>query len=164
AQPPHFLALSAKSAAALGALVDSVAAHLSANPNLAIADVCFTANTGRAHFPYRLGVIAASTAELCRKLHAYRDGHQVEGVLVGQPSDGSDTVLEGQATIPYLELATLGRAYASGDSIDWRALYQQAHCRKVTLPTYPFQRERYWVETVPPQLEAATSLLGQRVH
>ncbi|MFI1100521.1 type I polyketide synthase [Streptomyces melanogenes] len=41
-------------------------------------------------------------------------------------------------------LAQLGRAYESGARVDWNGLYCGG--RLVPLPTYPWQRESYWVE------------------
>ncbi|MEZ4725553.1 MAG: polyketide synthase dehydratase domain-containing protein [Caldilineaceae bacterium] len=43
-------------------------------------------------------------------------------------------------------LTSLGALYVHGVAIDWEALEQGYHRRKVTLPTYPFQRERYWAQ------------------
>ncbi|MEZ4725557.1 MAG: type I polyketide synthase [Caldilineaceae bacterium] len=43
-------------------------------------------------------------------------------------------------------LTSLGALYVHGVAIDWEALAQGYHRRKVTLPTYPFQRQRYWVD------------------
>ena len=57
-RPAHLLTLSAKTPAALQALAARYAAHLPAHPEQAWADVCFTANAGRAHFPHRLAVVA----------------------------------------------------------------------------------------------------------
>ena len=42
-------------------------------------------------------------------------------------------------------LSTLGQLYTHGLNVDWRAFYQNHTRRRVTLPTYPFQRERHWV-------------------
>ncbi len=39
--------------------------------------------------------------------------------------------------------AALARAHASGARLDWAALHPGA--RRVPLPTYPFQRERFWL-------------------
>ncbi len=41
-------------------------------------------------------------------------------------------------------LGSLGALYAQGFSIDWHALYPKGQW--VTLPTYPWQRSRYWME------------------
>ena len=68
-------------------------------------------------------------------------------------------------------LATaLGHAYTRGIPLDWHAVYPGAHT--VPLPTYPFQRTRYWprqsiadvpayrVHWTPPADTAATPLTG----
>ncbi|MCP4347108.1 MAG: SDR family NAD(P)-dependent oxidoreductase [Desulfobacterales bacterium] len=44
-------------------------------------------------------------------------------------------------------LKTLGKLYVSGVNVDWQSFYQYNSYRKTTLPTYPFQKQRYWVET-----------------
>jgi len=59
----HLLTLSAKSDAALAALKERYIDHFAAHPQLDLADVCFTANTGRDHFTHRLAVVAASLAD-----------------------------------------------------------------------------------------------------
>jgi len=43
-------------------------------------------------------------------------------------------------------LQNLGRIYLKGIQIDWKAFDQPYSRKKVTLPTYPFQKERFWVE------------------
>ncbi len=42
-------------------------------------------------------------------------------------------------------LTSLGALYVQGANVDWRGLYRDYSRRKVMLPTYPFQRQRYWV-------------------
>src|SRR5262249_36615222 len=45
-------------------------------------------------------------------------------------------------------LEGLGAAYARGYPVDWKRV-APADARFVELPTYPWQRERYWVELDP---------------
>ncbi len=47
---------------------------------------------------------------------------------------------------------TLGRLWMSGVEVDWRKFYSNEHRRKAALPSYPFERRRYW-----PQPPVATS-------
>lgn len=47
-----------------------------------------------------------------------------------------------------LILNSLGILYANGIEIDWSNFYQDYHCSKIHLPNYPFQRKRYWIESV----------------
>jgi len=43
-------------------------------------------------------------------------------------------------------LYSLGQLYVKGVKIDWSGFDSDYNRQKVALPTYPFQRERYWVE------------------
>ncbi|MBO1414199.1 type I polyketide synthase [Streptomyces sp. FH025] len=43
---------------------------------------------------------------------------------------------------------SLGEAYVRGVPVDWSAVFAGSGARRVELPTYPFQRRRYWVEPV----------------
>jgi acyl transferase domain-containing protein len=67
----HLLVLSARSAAALHTLVQRYLDALDAQPDLSLADLCFTANTGRTHFDERFVAVAASKSELREKLAAF---------------------------------------------------------------------------------------------
>jgi acyl transferase domain-containing protein len=41
---------------------------------------------------------------------------------------------------------TLARLWLAGVSIDWHAHHGEHHRRRIPLPTYPFQRDRYWID------------------
>ncbi len=41
---------------------------------------------------------------------------------------------------------SLGTLYAQGVAVDWEGVDKDYARRKVTLPTYPFQRQRYWMD------------------
>ncbi|MHA6262537.1 amino acid adenylation domain-containing protein [Arenibacterium sp. CAU 1754] len=45
-------------------------------------------------------------------------------------------------------LGALGRYWMAGGTADWRATSSSAR-RKVSLPTYPFERKRAWIDAVP---------------
>jgi acyl transferase domain-containing protein/acyl carrier protein len=49
---------------------------------------------------------------------------------------------------PSLEvlLAALGQLWALGAPVDWRAFHAGERRRRVPLPTYPFERQAYWVD------------------
>lgn len=83
-RPLHLLALAAKEEVALKSLAERYATHLAEQTDLALADVCFTANTGRAHFAHRLSVLSNSTADLREKLAAFAAGKRKLGVVAGQ--------------------------------------------------------------------------------
>ena len=77
----HLLTLSAKTEKALEDLVNSYQSYLETHPELALADVCHTASTGRAHFNHRLGVIASEPTELMEKLLGWKTKSELVGVF-----------------------------------------------------------------------------------
>ena len=88
-RPLHLLTLSAKTPKALEELVSRYRNHLENNAELALADICYTANTGRAHFNHRLAAIATNQQELAEKLH-HLQTNEVTGIFSGQlPSSAS---------------------------------------------------------------------------
>ncbi|MEW6736803.1 MAG: SDR family oxidoreductase, partial [Acidobacteriota bacterium] len=43
-------------------------------------------------------------------------------------------------------LNSVGRLWLAGVHIHWPALYINEKCQRLPLPTYPFERQRYWIE------------------
>ncbi|MFO1431950.1 MAG: beta-ketoacyl synthase N-terminal-like domain-containing protein [Candidatus Competibacteraceae bacterium] len=48
-----------------------------------------------------------------------------------------------------LLLEALGRLWLTGGQVDWSGFYQGEQRRRLALPTYPFERKRYWIEAGP---------------
>jgi phthiocerol/phenolphthiocerol synthesis type-I polyketide synthase E len=47
-------------------------------------------------------------------------------------------------------LLSLGRMWLAGAPVAWKALHARERRCRVPLPTYPFERQRYWVDAVAP--------------
>jgi acyl transferase domain-containing protein/acyl-CoA synthetase (AMP-forming)/AMP-acid ligase II/aryl carrier-like protein len=84
-RPQHVLTLSAKSESALTEVVRRFKDHLAAaSAGESVADVCFTASTGRSHFPFRLAAVGGSALEMREKLEAFLQGKRITGLQSGQ--------------------------------------------------------------------------------
>jgi acyl transferase domain-containing protein len=161
AQAPYLLPLSARTPVALTQLVARYAQHLAAQADLNLADVCFTASVGRSHFPHRLAVIATSTAELRAILIDFLSGRAHPAYW---KSDDLQSLEDHRPSAPHSEsyseldfseaLELQAKCYIQGETIDWQALYRHRSSQpknlcqfhKLTLPTYPVQRQRYRLE------------------
>ncbi|WP_216655353.1 type I polyketide synthase [Thermoleptolyngbya sichuanensis] len=66
-------------------------------------------------------------------------------------------------------LHSLQQLYCNGVTIDWRGFDQPYGRQRLSLPTYPFQRQRYWLDVSParataqPLPQAVHPLLGQKI-
>jgi acyl transferase domain-containing protein len=54
---------------------------------------------------------------------------------------------ESESDVAYI-LNTLGRFWISGKKIDWIKYYKNEKRHRISLPTYPFERKRYWIDPV----------------
>lgn len=58
-------------------------------------------------------------------------------------------------------LNTLGGLWLEGVRVDWSGYFSHERRRRIPLPTYPFQRARYWID--PPAPPTETSRLAERL-
>lgn len=157
----QLVVLSAKSEERLKASAALLLAHVG-KYEVDLADLAYTLQIGRDVMDARLGLIVDSVEQLTAKLRAYvadesniagvhrgrvarnkRNDHEPSGVGA-QGTDGAN----GNADQP---LAKLADAWVKGGEIDWSALHPsdlagKSLRRRLNLPTYPFARERYWIQ------------------
>lgn len=93
--------------------------------------------------PYRilLEVGPGQTLSSFVRLHPDRTANQVVLSSLRHP-------LNTQSDLPFL-LNTLGQLWLTGARINWSGFNSQQRRQRVVLPTYPFQRQRYWIEGTP---------------
>lgn len=139
--------LSAKSQNSLNALVAAYISYLEQSVE-AIDDICFTAAIGRSHFAYRCALFIKDREDLLKQLKA-RQFRVAETTLTDEVISSTD-------------LQVLATAYLHGKSINWDAYYKpyRKSLRKVTLPTYCFNRQRYWLDIK----KAKSHPYGERIH
>jgi acyl transferase domain-containing protein/acyl carrier protein len=118
-------------------------------------EIVYTLQVGREDMEERLAIEVASVAELAERLRDFADGRaSIERSYRGNARDAKSRAEvyegeEGQAFIESLvqngRLSRLARLWASGVAIPWTLLYPEGRPGRVSLPTYPFARERHWL-------------------
>lgn len=152
ARRSHLLLLSARSASALRKMSERLADHLESQPGLDLADVSYTLALGRKAFGYRRAVVATNPAEAVRVLRESGTG------IVSMPENPNRAAADlitalASAADPAPLQALLGDLWVAGASPDWTAYFFAEKRRRVPLPTYPFERKRFWVEPASPTTE-----------
>ncbi|MCT9138256.1 type I polyketide synthase [Streptomyces violarus] len=61
---------------------------------------------------------------------------------------------------PETLLSAVARLHVAGASVDWAAVYAGSGARRVELPTYAFQRRRYWLDATPTAAADVGALLS----
>jgi 3-oxoacyl-(acyl-carrier-protein) synthase len=155
-QGPELFVLSAKSRKVLEHYADDLAAFLAsdATSTLRLEDVAFTLQVGRDEMSCRLAVVAASWDELRRRLRFFLQGSgetAAEGVFHGTVSKGAraagESVPIGASPLSEGECERVASLWVTGGSVDWAGLHEGGARSRVSLPTYPFAQEHYWIPT-----------------
>jgi acyl transferase domain-containing protein/acyl carrier protein len=151
----HLLCLSAQSEEALAELARRYADALAGQPTWRWADICHTANTGRARLDRRLAVLAKDATEAAQHLRRFIAGHTHEHLWAGSADDGAHSTQDfsagerpatGDIGAWSKLLAEAARGFVRGSDVLWASLEAGLPLRrKLPLPTYPFRRDRHWI-------------------
>ncbi|HWU90308.1 MAG TPA: beta-ketoacyl synthase N-terminal-like domain-containing protein, partial [Kofleriaceae bacterium] len=154
---PAMIVLSAKSEAQLQAQARRLRAHVTGGDfDGELVDVAYTLQVGREAMDHRLAFTAGSLGELQAKLGAFVEGRELEEGYRGEAQRNkealsifnSDELLKGavRTWVEQGEYAKLLSLWVKGLAVDWSALYPHAAPKRVSLSTYPFARERHWLD------------------
>ena len=145
--------LSARTPEQLRTLAERVADLAAGSTRPSLRELAYTSQIGRAEMHRRLTVLAGSLDELVDRLRAFvRDG-EAPGVVTGAAGTGGsrDLLADGdgaafvEALVDRRNLAKLSQVWVLGIPVDWRRLWPEPRPRRVTMPSYPFDRKRYWL-------------------
>lgn len=124
--------------------------------SISMYDIAYTLQVGREAMDERIAAIASSKYELVEKLYKYlNDEFETEGLYVANIKKNHSVLTEiydGRAGEEFLklliddnELDKIARLWVNGVEIEWQQLYSGIFPCRVSLPTYPFEKERYWI-------------------
>ncbi|KPA15114.1 MlnC [Candidatus Magnetomorum sp. HK-1] len=103
----------------------------------------------------RLAIVISTIDELMKTLTAFSNGmDNMRNIYCNHtsPSDNLNSLNTIDTTniknlLQNRDSESLARLWVSGVSIDWRQLYEnEPKPNKISLPTYPFEKESYWPE------------------
>ena len=157
----NVLPISARTSEALHALVQHYSDFLLADKTLNLRDICYTASMRRSHHRHRLAFVASSIEELRYHLEAWLHDQKHFAAATKSEDEAQRILAEGgysgllesttPASIPVLEplhaqLEAIATLYMHGYTINW-SLFYPVKGRCIPLPSYPWQRLRFWIES-----------------
>ncbi|WP_266160742.1 SDR family NAD(P)-dependent oxidoreductase, partial [Dyella silvatica] len=177
ADGPGLIVLSARNEERLHEQVQQLLAFIGtpqAASEISLADLAYTLQVGREAMEERLGLVASSLAELRDKLTRFlADNGDTDELYRGQVRRHKDAMAAFSAdedmahTVrSWVDKGKFGKLlelWVKGYGLDWNSLYGERKPRRISLPTYSFARERYWVPAAQAELPAA-SARGAMLH
>lgn len=128
---PYLLILSAKTPSALDAMSRNLGNYIKANPALSLTNVSYSLQVGRKEFTSRRFIICSGREEAIDTLLSLKNG-------ISSPQSTSREKL----------LDEMGNSWISGGVIDWATFWSEEIIkpRRISLPTYPFERKKNWID------------------
>jgi len=119
-----------------------------------LSNLAFTLQQGREEMEERVAFIANSISELKEKLNQFVQQQDTTGIFRGNGIDSKLKKLfagdEGKLFIESIVqkglLDKLGELWVNGFEVDWSILSKNENLKKISLPTYPFAKDVYWVK------------------
>ncbi|RZK98795.1 MAG: type I polyketide synthase, partial [Rubrivivax sp.] len=130
-----------------------------------LADIAYTLQVGREAMGVRLACVVVTIDELKDKLQRYSLGEAVIDDLYRGEVKRNKEALEAftadedlakamQAWVAKGKFHKLLDLWVKGLNFDWALLHGEVKPRRISLPTYPFARERYWLPMVAESVRA----------
>jgi acyl transferase domain-containing protein len=168
-QGPALVVLSARNEERLREYAQRLLSFVEQRPATPLAALAYTLQVGREAMEERLALVAQSLDELAQKLRAYLAGDTVvDELYCGQAGSHQDLVrmLAGDEGVLAMQAAWLANGrygkllelWVQGLNFDWQRMYGERRPRRISLPTYPFARERYWLTLGPAQAAGGAHL------
>ncbi len=163
---PQLFLLSAKDTNRLMESVQDHIDYLSNSDDTSFTNIVYTSQLGREAMEERLAIITSSGQDLVRKLSIVknnldqkRKGLEKEGIFIGSVTEASENPLNGIFTDDMAQMLVaqtkqqnrwqkLAKLWIIGFDIPWRLVWENMPVRPVSLPLYPFYKDRYWAEIV----------------
>ena len=156
---PCLIVLSAKNEDRLKKSAKNLLTYVTVNREpgtLNLHEVAYTLQVGREAMEERLAFIAQSTEDLQEKLKGFIDSQEdVQDLYRGQVKRNKDTLAVFAADEELQEAldkwiqrgkySKLLDLWVKGLEFNWSKLYGDTKPQRVSLPTYPFAKERYWI-------------------
>jgi len=142
------MTISARSSTALDNMCNNLALYFKNNPGINFADAVYTLNVGRKGFEHRRAIACSNFEEAVKLLLSGEGQNVISGMVHSsefENTSGNELIKSGNVDAKET-LVSLAKLWVNGAPIDWQSFYEDEKRLRIPLPTYPFERKRYWVE------------------
>ncbi|ERM17719.1 SDR family NAD(P)-dependent oxidoreductase [Brevibacillus laterosporus] len=159
--PSYLIVLSARDGKQLEAQARNLLSYISQKPDIVIGNISYTLLVGRKHFRNRVAVVVSNLSELSTELMKWLEKDPSSRITTGNatplPITNTNPDLESfyhSVKVCHMEsseaeyasaLSIVAKLYIKGYNLPFMKLFDAKKYRRVSLPTYPFVQQSYWL-------------------
>lgn len=139
----QIIVLSAKSKNSIREYVLNLFEYIQNNKDISLEYMAYTLQICREDMKYRVAFVVNTLEELEEKLKEYiskNSQNVIESSEIIKESYDLDNLISNKK---YIEIS---RLWVNGNNIDFNLLWNNRTKKRITLPTYPFERNSYWIK------------------
>jgi acyl transferase domain-containing protein len=146
--------LSAKHEPVLQEQAKNLFTFLQQNKTVSLAHLAYTLQLGRDAMKYRMALIVKNQSELSQGLKEYLNSSKEYGKIeasipiytgkVENSESDNNWTSEKESTLKN-NPEKLAQVWTQGGEIHWESFYEGKPHQKMSLPTYPFKKKKYWI-------------------
>ncbi len=146
---PVIVPLSAKTQERLQTYARNLSAFL--HEGIRLQDLAYTLQVGREAMEARVAFLVEDLPDLTAKLEAFgADREKIRNCWSGLVRKGKEKIRKDASALfpqPLAEanMSEIAESWVKGIEPDWQALYGEGRPNRISLPTYPFEKVRYWL-------------------
>lgn len=141
-ETPQLIVLSARNEAGLREYANKLLTYVGRERGLELSRLAYTLQNYREEMSHRLAFIASTSKELIKLLNEWRSDKSSKNIILGTVGSSVDPLDD--AT--YKDVYKLAQNWVIGKRVDWLRLYGQKVPKKLSVPTYPFAKDRCWIK------------------
>lgn len=142
----YLVVFSAQTGEALERYAGILARYLKEHESVAMDELSYSLLSGKDFFDHRAAIVASDIPDLLEKLSGFPGSNgSLAGVWHGGTDTGNEEQLPEAGSEDRHKLGRWARRWVNGGEIDPDRLYPGEKPCRMTIPGYPFARERYWI-------------------
>lgn len=144
---PSLIVLSAQHPEQLITIANNLIAWLGNRANISLGDVAHTLQVGRNAMACRVAIVANSITQLLERLALYvslKDNIRLQqnDIFTGKGIKNQVVKVVQYSTTDIRDVA---KSWVQGNSVIWPTLNDSGATQKISLPGFPFLRDKYWL-------------------
>lgn len=151
----YLFVVSAKTEKSLRKQVEQLVQYWKTTEETDSGNMSYVLLQGRKHFKFRCACVATDYVEARRKLEKWLSDESVDSVYSGEQKKMQKAVKEfGEKCIVNCtkglqyekNLDSIAELFAEGYALSYEKLFEGEKHQRISMPTYPFEKERFWIE------------------
>lgn len=144
---PLLFVLSARHPEQLKTIASNLSAWLHHRPDIGLADIAHTLQMGRDAMSCRVAIVANSISQLLERLALFLNTIEVVSLQQHDIFVGVCVKNQSVQVVRYdsSDISGVAESWVQGNSVIWPTLHDCGAIQKISLPGYPFLKEKYWL-------------------